>query len=248
MAEIPQACTPLAAAPPNSRRPKALSAEAPEPGPLTDHARERARLIEALVDQGVVRDARVRAALERIPREHFVPRDIRAESYVDAPLPIGEGQTISAPHMVAIMAEALELRPGLRVLEVGGGSGYHAAVLAELVQPGGRVLSVEVVPALAAAAREALDGLDPRPAVDVVLGDGSRGHPAGAPYDRISVACAAPRIPPPLLEQLAEDGLLVIPVGPPDTQELLRVRKSGASEPLGLVRFVPLVGEHGYPG
>lgn len=198
------------------------------------------------MDQGVVRDERVRAALERIPRERFLPDDARRDAYVDAPLPIGAGQTISAPHMVAMMAEALELQPGHRVLEVGGGSGYHAAVLAALVAPGGRVVSVEVVPSLAAAARRALAAVDPALPVEVVVGDGSRGHVAGAPYDRISVACAAPRVPPPLIEQLAPDGILVIPVGPPDVQELLRVRKDGATAPLCLVRFVPLVGAFGY--
>lgn len=215
----------------------------------TPHER-RLAMVRTLREQGVVRDARVAAALEEVPRERFVPADALAEAHADAPLPIGAGQTISAPHMVAMMAEALDLRPGHRVLEVGGGSGYHAAIMAKLVVPGGRVVSVERVAELADAARKALAGLDPLP-VDVVVADGSLGHPERAPYDRISVAAGAPAFPPPLLEQLAPGGIMVIPVGPSGDQWLYRVRKradgSIAHETLGAVRFVPLVGAHGWP-
>jgi protein-L-isoaspartate(D-aspartate) O-methyltransferase len=151
--------------------------------------------------------------------------------------------------MVALMAQALDARPGHRVLEVGGGSGYHAAVLARLVAPAGRVVSVEYVPALAEAARAALAPLGLP--VDVEVGDGSLGWPPGAPYDRISVAAAAPSVPPPLVAQLAPGGLLLIPVGPRDLSSLLRVRKmpdgSTQTEDLGPCLFVPLLGAHGWP-
>ena len=200
----------------------------------------RRRMVDGLLARGAFRDLRVRDALLAVPREAFV---VEGEAHADSPQPIGAGQTISAPHMVAIMAEALEVDPRHHVLEVGGGSGYHAAVLAHLAR---KVTSVEVVPELAARARDTLRRLGIRN-VEVVLGDGSRGWPSGAPYDRISVAAGAPGIPPPLLEQLSEDGLLVLPVGAMDTQTLVRVDKRGNETPLGAVRFVPLLGAHGWP-
>lgn len=203
-------------------------------------------LIRGLVQDGTLRDARVEAALRAIPRRLFVPPEALAEVHEDHPLPIGAGQTISAPHMVAMMASALDVQPGHRVLEIGGGSGYHAAILAQLALPGGRVTSIEILPELARAARLNLARLPQRLPIEVIEGDGSRGHPAGAPYDRISVACAAPAVPPPLLHQLAKDGILVIPVGADDMQELWRIHEDGRREPLGPVRFVPLVGEHGF--
>lgn len=198
-------------------------------------------MVDTLLQQGVFRDERVREALLDVPREAFV---VEGDAFLDAPQPIGGGQTISAPHMVAMMAEALDVKPGHRVLEVGGGSGYHAAVLARLCSPG-RVVSVERIPELAAKARDTLrrSGVGN---VEMVEGDGSLGHPAGAPYDRISVAAGAPALPAPLLDQLAPDGVLLIPVGPLDMQTLVRVTKDGTQVPLMAVRFVPLVGEHGW--
>ena len=193
-----------------------------------------------MVDGLPVRDERVRQALLDVPREAFVASD----PYADSPQPIGAGQTISAPHMVAIMAEALDVRPGMRVLEVGGGSGYHAAVLARLADPG-VVVSVEYVPELAARARDTLRRLGIAN-VEVVEGDGSVGHAPRAPYDRISVAAGAPRVPPPLVAQLAAGGQMLIPVGPLDVQTLVRVHADGREEPMMAVRFVPLLGEHGW--
>lgn len=213
---------------------------------MTRSGEGQRELLRTLRERGLLDDPRVEAAMEAVPRHAFVPPDLQGDAHVDAPLPIGGGQTISAPHMVAIMAAAVDARPGHRVLEVGGGSGYHAALLAHLVQPGGRVVSMEVRPELAAAARANLARLPAPPPIDVVVGDGSRGFPERAPFDRISVACGAPDVPAPLLEQLADDGVLVIPVGGYETQELLRVRKDGARESLGPVRFVPLVGEFGF--
>lgn len=196
-------------------------------------------MVDGLLTHGALRDPVVRDALLAVPRDAFV---VEGDPHFDSPQPIGAGQTISAPHMVAIMAEALQVEPRHHVLEVGGGSGYHAAVLARLAK---RVTSVEFVPELAARARRTLGelGIDN---VEIVQGDGSRGWPQGAPYDRISVAAGAPDIPPPLVDQLTDDGLLVIPVGPRDTQTLLRVDKRGNETPLGAVRFVPLLGAHGW--
>lgn len=204
---------------------------------VTDAAR---RMVDALVEQGLVRDPRLERALLEVPREAFVRE---GDPHLDAPQPIGSGQTISAPHMVAMMVDALDVQPHHRVLEVGGGSGYHAAVLARLAR---HVVSVEVVPELAERARRTLDELGVTN-VDLLVGDGSKGHPPGAPYDRISVAAGAPSVPPPLLDQLAPEGILVIPVGPMAMQWLMRVDKRGRSESVCAVRFVPLVGKFGWP-
>jgi protein-L-isoaspartate(D-aspartate) O-methyltransferase len=152
--------------------------------------------------------------------------------------------------MVRIMLDALRVEPGHRVLEVGGGSGWHAALLAWLAAPGGSVVSVERHEALATRAREAVRALDASLPATFVVGDGSLGLPERAPFDRISVAAAGPAIPPPLLAQLAPGGVLVAPVGPPEDQTLVRARKDAggdaAYEDLGPVRFVPLVGEYGF--
>lgn len=181
-----------------------------------------------------------------VRRESFLPDYQQDAAYEDSPLSIGHGQTISAPHMVAIMTEALELRPGQRVLEVGSGSGYQAAVLSRLVGPRGHVVTMERVAELAEGARRALasEGCDN---VEVREGDGSLGAPDAAPFDRILVTAAAPRVPPPLLEQLAPDGLLLVPVGE-RTCDLVRVHRGENgfhSTSLGLCAFVPLVGRHG---
>ncbi|MGD1061193.1 MAG: protein-L-isoaspartate(D-aspartate) O-methyltransferase [Methanomassiliicoccales archaeon] len=214
-----------------------------------EHAAARKRLVRRLVDEGVISDPRVIAALEAVERHLFVPTEIEEQAYYDTPLYIGEGQTISAPHMVGIMAQALGLRPGLKVLEVGGGSGYHAAVMAELVKPNGRVVSVELIEVLAARARENLRRSGHAGLVEVVTGDGSVGYPPEAPFDRISVAAAAPAVPKPLKEQLADRGRLLVPVGSRWGQELIRVTRSGEGlqeENLGPCVFVPLLGKYGF--
>ena len=207
-------------------------------------------LVRGLLDRRVLTDRRVERALRSVPRDAFLPEDARHEATLDAPLPIGEGQTISAPHMVVMMAEALDVRPGHRVLEVGGGSGYHAAVLARLAAPGGVVVSVERHEALVEAARRNLARVPDPPTVEFALRDGSLGVPERAPFDRISVAAGAPAIPPPLVAQLAEGGVMVIPVGGYGEQDLLRVRKredgSTDVENMCPVRFVPLVGRYGF--
>jgi protein-L-isoaspartate(D-aspartate) O-methyltransferase len=207
-------------------------------------------LVGDLKREGLVKRASVERALLGADRSLFVPPESSASAFDDAPLSIGYGQTISAPHMVAIMAEALQASPGMKVLEVGGGSGWHAAVIASLVRPGGRVVSVERVPALASLAEANLGRAGFADTVTVVVADGSVGYPEEAPFDRISVAAAAPRVPAALVAQLERDGgLLLVPVGPLSGQELIEVttRAGEAFErSLGGCVFVPLVGAQGY--
>ncbi|MGB9901669.1 protein-L-isoaspartate O-methyltransferase [Methanothrix sp.] len=201
------------------------------------------RLIESL--RNYVSD-RVVEAMSRVPRELFVPEELRPMAYEDRPLPIGYGQTISAPHMVAIMCDLLDLHEGMKVLEVGGGCGYHAAVMAELVGPSGHVYSVERIPELVEMARRNLERAGYRN-VSMIAGDGTLGYSEQAPYDRISVAASAPDIPEPLKEQLRPGGRMVIPVGS-YSQDLLVVTKNHeirVERAMGVI-FVPLIGEHGF--
>lgn len=208
---------------------------------------ERRRMVERLKDEFNI-SGRVARAMLKVPRHLFVPPQYSREAYVDHPLPIGFGQTISAPHMVAIMCDLLDVLPGHRVLEVGGGSGYHAAVVAELVGDSGEVVVVERIPELAERARETLSSLG-YSNVEVVVGDGSEGYRDRAPYDRIYVTAAAPDIPKPLIEQLKPGGKMVIPVGD-SVQELLVIEKDFSGEikktRWGGVRFVPLLGKYGF--
>lgn len=202
-------------------------------------------MVERLARDGI-EDRRVLTALGRIPRHRLVPEALRGSAYRDVSLPIGEGQTISAPGVVAAMTESLELRGDETVLEVGTGSGYQAAVLGELAD---RVVSVERLPRLAASARSTLDELGVTNVV-VYLGDGTAGRPEHGPYDGIVVTAGGPEVPRPLLEQLAVGGRLVGPFGGREEQRLLRVRRTGAQsferELLGHCRFVDLVGAHGW--
>lgn len=214
-----------------------------------DYTEERKLMVRRLRNAGYIYSPAVARAMEAVERHLFIPAEIRDNGYLDTPLLIGEGQTISAPHMVGMMVEALELRPGLRVLEVGGGSGYHAAVMAELVRPDGKVYSVERIESLAERARKNLERAGYSNFVETVVGDGSRGYPEKAPFDRISVAAAAPYVPDPLKQQLAEGGRLLIPVGGHYSQELVQVVRKGdefVHLNLGGVVFVPLIGEYGF--
>ena len=194
-----------------------------------------------------IHDERVLAAMERVPRHEFVAERFHDRAYEDHPIPIAEGQTISQPYIVAFMLESLTLEPNSKVLEVGTGSGYQAALLSEL---SGHVTSIERIPGLAQEAQSTLARLG-YSNVNIIVGDGSRGLPDAAPYDAIIVAAAAPRVPPALFEQLAENGRMVIPVGLPDAQELQLVRKLNGRpmiQRLEGCRFVPLIGAQGYAG
>jgi len=185
-------------------------------------------------------------AIARVPRDVFVPEKYRHRAFDDEALPLDCGQTISQPTVVAMMTAALKVTPELRVLEIGTGSGYQAAVLAELVA---EVVSVERIPALADHARRLLDYLGYRNA-SVVEADGTLGWPELAPYDRILVTAASPTVPLDLLDQLVPDGLLVLPVGGREDQQLVVVTRDASGHiserSLGLVRFVPLIGENGW--
>lgn len=210
---------------------------------------ERNSLVDSLKRRGYVCSSAVEAAMRRVPREEFLPPEMKDDAYVDTPLPIGEGQTISAPHMVAIMAEQLELKDGMKVLEIGAGSGYHAAVCAEIVGTEGHIYTIERISELAAFAEKNLARTGYGKNVTVIFADGTRGLPEHAPYDRIFVAAGAPDIPSPLTEQLADGGKLLVPVGGRFYQDLIRVQKRGqklVKENLGGCVFVPLIGEYGY--
>jgi protein-L-isoaspartate(D-aspartate) O-methyltransferase len=211
-----------------------------------DFAAARARMVAEQLEARGVQDGAVLAAMGRVPRHLFVDPRVRDRAYDDTPLPIGERQTISQPYMVAIMTEALELCGGERVLEVGTGSGYQAAILAEA---GARVISLERIPVLAERARDVLAQLGYADRVAVEVADGTLGWPAGAPYDAILVTAGAPQIPRPLVEQLAPDGRLVLPMGEDELQTLVRIRRGAAGlveEYLGECRFVKLLGSYGW--
>ena len=206
---------------------------------------QRRSMVESQLRARGIRDERVLAAMFRVPRHEFVSEEHREQVYEDHPIPIGEGQTISQPYIVAIMLEALALDPSDTVLEIGTGSGYQTALLAELVR---QVYSVERYASLARAAQATLARLGFNN-VEVLVGDGSRGLPDHAPFDAIVVSAAAPQIPPPLFEQLREGGRMVIPVGPAHAQELQLVRKHNGHAVVTVMegcRFVPLIGSEGY--
>lgn len=207
-----------------------------------DRRAEREHSFEWQLARRDIVDERVLDAMRRVPRHRFVPDDLSAHAYDDRPLPIGYDATISQPYIVALMAQALDLQPTDHVLEVGAGSGYAAAVMAELA---GHVTAIEFVEPLAELAADRLATYGAR--VQVVHGDGTLGHSAGAPFDAISVAAAARSIPPPLLDQLAPGGRLVIPVGRGSEQLVLitRTPDGDVRKVLSLVRFVPLQGRHG---
>jgi protein-L-isoaspartate(D-aspartate) O-methyltransferase len=209
---------------------------------------ERKRLILRLRSSGCLRKKEVIEAMLKVERHLFIPGSQQAKAYVDMPLHIGRGQTISAPHMVAMMSEYLDVAVGQKILEIGAGSGYQAAVLGELLG-GGVLYTIERVPELAERAKKILGDVGYMN-VHVVVGEGTLGYPEAAPYDRIIVTAAAPHVPKALKSQLKEGGKLLIPVGGRSMQELLLIEKKGREYKetrLGGCMFVPLIGEDGWP-
>lgn len=215
----------------------------------------RKKLIASLEKRGYIREDSVKKAMERVPREEFVPENARENAYQDNPLSIGFGQTISAPHMNAMMCCALELDGGspIKLLEIGTGSGYHAALCAEILRensPESMIVTVERIPELAERAKSVFRKLGYLDIITPVISDGTLGHEEMGPYDRILVTAAAPRVPPALLDQLANGGLMLIPVGKRRAfQRLLQIRRKGDSfheKKLSGVVFVPLIGKEGF--
>lgn len=222
----------------------------------TDFKEEKERLIQHYRRKGYVRSERALEAFRTVPREFFVPEKHYFSAYRDHPLPLmNTGQTISAPHMTVMILEYLELHEGLKVLEIGAGSGYQAALIAAIVSPvetinPGHIYTIEIVPKLVEYARDNLERAGFSEVVTVIEGDGTLGYSEEAPYDRIILTAAGPTLPPPLLAQLRVGGSLVMPLGRPGLwQQMVRFRKLDdgnlSKESLSSVAFVPLKGKHG---
>lgn len=210
----------------------------------------REKMVENLRRRGYLDSEEVIEAFREVPREDFVPSRVKENAYADRPLPIGRGQTISAPSMIAIMLEALDLKGGQRVLEVGTGSGYNAALLAEIVGEDGSVYTLERLESVAETGRKNLESTG-YGWVKVIVCDGTKGYSEGSPWDRILVTACAPDIPEPLVDQLGVDGMMAAPVGSHHmSQRLTIVKKSEEGEieveKRGGCAFVPLVGEYGW--
>ena len=212
-----------------------------------DFESRRKELINRLKFEGRIKSQDVENAFLDVPREIFVTDNLKKYAYLDSPLEIGNGQTISAPHMVAIMVEALDLHKGQKILEIGAGSGYHAAIVARLIGEEGHVFTIERFESLADVAKKNLKRANITN-VTVEVGDGSKGLIKYSPYDRIYVTCAAPDVPQPLIDQLNESGKLMIPVGRM-VCKLELIEKKGEkinTKNLGGCAFVPLIGEYGH--
>jgi protein-L-isoaspartate(D-aspartate) O-methyltransferase len=202
-------------------------------------------MVEHQIEARGIKNPLVLAAMRDVPRHVFIPPPYDRNAYDDCPLPIGNGQTISQPYIVALMTELLDLKPEDTILEIGAGSGYQAAILSRIVR---RVTTIERLGSVAALAKKNLSDVNVRN-VTVIEGDGTLGYLPGAPYDAILITAATPEVPAPLLDQLAEGGRLVAPVGGREIQELVKlVRKGGTIQRsyFGGVRFVPLIGQHGW--
>jgi protein-L-isoaspartate(D-aspartate) O-methyltransferase len=211
------------------------------------HEQDRLEMVDGLIARGYLKSKNVIEAMRKVERHLFVPDDVKSYAYSDQPLPVGENQTISAPHMVAMMCELLDLKEGLKVLEIGAGTGYHACVVAYITKR--NVYSIESKTRLLKRARENVKRADCT-GVELIEGDGTEGYEKEAPYDRIFVTAGAPDIPPPLIDQLKAGGRLLIPVGSRYLQNLVQVDKSASGDikktTLSGCAFVPLIGKHGW--
>ncbi len=208
-------------------------------------SRLRSHMVESQIMKRGIRDTRLLEAMRTIPRHLFIPLHQRNRAYDDCPLPIGFNQTISQPYIGALMTQHIELTGSEKVLELGTGSGYQAAILCELAE---RVITIERIPKLAERAEAALSDLGYRN-VQIIVGDGTVGYPDEAPYDRVLITAATPNIPQPVVEQLSEGGIVIAPVGKQFEQELLKgVKRAGGLDKsfLGGCRFVKLVGKYGF--
>jgi len=212
-----------------------------------DFEERRKELVKILKNRGRINTEEVEKAFLETPRELFVPEEIKNYAYVDTPLEIGSRQTISAPHMVAIMAEALDIKKGQKILEIGAGSGYHAAIISKIIGEDGHIYTTERIKILAENAKQNLKKANIQN-VTVEIGDGSLGLPKHAPYDIIYVTCAAPEIPEPLIDQLKDPGQLLIPLGHHLCKLMLIEKKENkiTKKGLGGCAFVPLVGKYGH--
>ncbi len=205
-------------------------------------------LLEDWISSGTIKDKRVIGAFKKVPRENFIKKEHLEEAYGDYPLAIGEGQTISQPTTVMLMTEALELQKGHKVLEVGSGSGYQAAIIANIVGEKGKVISTEIIDDLVKFAQENIKKLKLKN-LKIIKHDGSKGYEKEAPYDRIIVTAACPKIPDSLKKQLKENGVIVAPVGDLNEQVMIKARKKSGKlieESLGHFMFVPLKGKYGH--
>ncbi len=214
--------------------------------------KNREDLVSNLFDRGYVKTKPVEDAMKKVPREEFMTPETKSYAYLDRPIPLQDGQTISAPHMVAIICEILALKEGMQVLEIGTGFGYNAAVVAEIIGPEGHIYTIERIENLKNIAEQNLRRTGYSENVTVILGDGTKGYEEKSPYDRIYATASAPKIPEPLKTQLKIGGRLLSPIGrDTSVQELLCLKRINENEyksyNLGGVVFVPMIGEHGWP-
>lgn len=214
--------------------------------------KEREELVDKLSRNGYIKTDQVKNAMLFVPREEFIPPENRRYAYIDQPLPIGKGQTIPAPHMVAMICETLDLKRGMKILEIGSGFGYNAAVVAEIIGPEGHLFTTERIESLAKSARDNLKRTGFDQCVTVLHTDGTKGLKEEAPFDRIYATASAPKIPEPLKEQLKIGGRLLTPIGSRNHfQELICIVRLSENEydsrKLGGVAFVPMIGKHGWP-
>jgi protein-L-isoaspartate(D-aspartate) O-methyltransferase len=214
--------------------------------------KNREDLVSNLSAMGYIKNDMVKNAMIKVPREEFMTPETKNYAYLDRPIPLKNGQTISAPHMVAIICEKLALKKGMKVLEIGTGFGYNAAVVAEILGPEGHVFTIERIENLKSIAEQNLKRTGYSDNVTVILGDGTKGYKEKSPYDRIYATASAPKVPEPLKDQLKIGGRLLTPIGrDPSVQELLCMERVNDNEyrsyNLGGVVFVPMIGEYGWP-